>query len=505
MKRITSISIITVLLLIAIIFVAGCTSSPATTPVSNGDTLLSHGETEFQNNNFHAADRLFVLAQENYTASGNTAAALDARDRASIARMMVLEYPYNRSQIEEMINARFPDIPADRKASWLPCDKSQCIESDGEFWYLDKTISNIQYHNMDIMRNMTAAKGETPFYDQLVPYAFAPAVPGSGNYVNPVTWEGTGLLSIPSDKLPKTGTLRIWVPLPIETESQKNVTIISVEPAQYIKSQTGTNADIGIAYLEIPLASVTGNSLNVSTKFRFTEYEQRFSIDPAKVGNYNTSDPEYLKYTSPSGNIALTPELKQKAREIVGNETNPYRKTQKIYWDVISQPYTLPSYARILANGTGQPMSEYVRITGYGDCGAQSAYFAALCRAEGIPARALGGQQMIPGFEGVHIWSEYYLPGYGWIPNDVTIAEGAEWSYNATDADRLRYQTYYSENLDPYRYIIQKDVDVPITPDPGDAVMFRMVVQNPKAVCDTCTTDPEYDLLNNWKVTVKKV
>jgi transglutaminase-like putative cysteine protease len=509
MTRITSISTVTVVLLIAVILASGCTSGekakPASAPVPQGDALLFQGEKEFADNNLHAAFRLFTLAQENYTAAGNTDLALHARDRATIARMMTLEFPYNRSQIEKIIDEKFPDVPADRKASWLPCNQSQCIESDGEFWYYDETVKNIQWHNMDIMRNMTAAKGDTPFYDQLVPYAFAPAGQDTGNYINPMTWDGTGLLSIPSDKLPKTGTLRLWVPLPIETESQRDVTIISVEPAQYVRSQTGTDADIGIAYLEIPLESVTGSFLNVSTEFRFTSYEQQFSIDPEKVTSYNTSEPEYLKYTASSRNVALTPELRQEALGIVGNETNPYRKAQKIYWHVIRLYYGHPPYARNLANGTGQPMSEVVRTTGYGDCGAQSDYFAALCRAAGIPARALGGQQMVPGYGGRHIWSEYYLPGYGWIPNDVTVAEGAEWSYNATDAQRQRFKEFYSENLDPYRYIIQKNDDIPLVPDTKDLTMSVGAFQEPVAMCDTCPVDPKFWLPDYWKVTIKKV
>lgn len=47
-------------------------------------------------------------------------------------------------------------------------------------------------------------------------------------------------------------------------------------------------------------------------------------------------------------------------------------------------------------------------------------------------------------------------------------------------------------------------LEIPITPDPGDVVMFDMVVQSPKAVCDTCDSDPELGLLKDWKVTVKK-
>ena len=42
-------------------------------------------------------------------------------------------------------------------------------------------------------------------------------------------------------------------------------------------------------------------------------------------------------------------------------------------------------------------------------------YFAALCRSIGIPARAVGGYQMIQGFAGTHFWAEYYLEGYGWF------------------------------------------------------------------------------------------
>ena len=46
---------------------------------------------------------------------------------------------------------------------------------------------------------------------------------------------------------------------------------------------------------------------------------------------------------------------------------------------------------------------------------------------------------------------------------------------------------------------------IPIVPDPGDTVMYRMVVQTPKIVCDTCTIDPELILENHWTTTVKKV
>ena len=86
---------------------------------------------------------------------------------------------------------------------------------------------------------------------------------------------------------------------------------------------------------------------------------------------------------------------------------------------------------------------------------------------------------------GTHVWAEYYLEGYGWIPVDVTVAEGAEWSYDATADERHRYKEYFFGSLDPYRYIIQNDVDVPLTPD-------------------TCTDNPAIMLAEHWTITVTK-
>lgn len=499
MKQITQIAI---LLMLVAVLAAGCTSSQTASPASQGDALYAQAESAFAQDNFHAAADLYGEAYDQYKAENNAKAAKDAYNKASISVRMTAEFPYNRSEAVALIDEAFPGVSEERKAGFLPCDQSQCITSDGETWFFANTVPNIRSHNVDLMREATSAMGETPFYDQIKPIAFAPVDAGAGNYRDPVTWEGTEILSIPVSDLPKTGTLRLWIPLPIETESQRDVTIISVEPAQYVKSQTGSGADLGLVYLEVPLDQVTGDFLNVTARFRYTGYEQRFVIDPAKVLSYDTSDPEYLKYTKSGKNIVITPEMKAKALEVVGTETNPYLQAEKIYWHVISHPYSNAPHVRISVDGT--PESVYMLESGFGDCGTQSMYFAALCRSLGIPARAIGGYQLVPGHEGTHFWSEYYLPGYGWIPNDVTIAEGAEWSYDATDKERHQYKAYYASNLDPYRYVIQKDVDIPIVPSPGDVVMFDMVVQLPKAVCDTCTKDPELGLLDDWKVIVKK-
>lgn len=307
MKRLLTFTIL--LLCVTAILAAGCT----TTLASKGDTLFSQAEKEFQNNNLYAADQLFKLAQENYTAAGTTAAALKARDRAMTARMMTREFASNRSVMDQKIAAVLPDASATERADWLDGTMTVTLRSDGEVWYHDDTVSNIFWHTMTLMRKQTAATNHTPFYDELAPLAFATQKSGAYPYGEPAAWEGVEELSVPRDKLPANGTLKLWIPLPVESGPQTNVTIVAVEPTRYVKSSTGTGADLGLAYLEIPLEEIKDSFLNVTARFRFVQHGEHFSIDPAKVKPYNTSAPDYRKYTAPGINIVVTPEMKKKA------------------------------------------------------------------------------------------------------------------------------------------------------------------------------------------------
>ena len=64
----------------------------------------------------------------------------------------------------------------------------------------------------------------------------------------------------------------------------------------------------------------------------------------------------------------------------------------------------------------------------YGVCDELTALFMAMARSLGIPARFVSGISFTndPQFKekwGPHGWAEVYLPGYGWVPFDVTYGE----------------------------------------------------------------------------------
>ncbi len=59
----------------------------------------------------------------------------------------------------------------------------------------------------------------------------------------------------------------------------------------------------------------------------------------------------------------------------------------------------------------------YIRDTEKGDCGTLSSVFISLLRYKGIPSRHVAAVRTNGA---THVWAEFYLEKYGWIPVDVT-------------------------------------------------------------------------------------
>ncbi len=258
------------------------------------------------------------------------------------------------------------------------------------------------------------------------------------------------------NRIDRAKDLKLWIPIPREWDSQKVVKIISVEPephAEYTDPEHGNQMlfwDFGKGP-ERP-------SYKVDIKFRLESYEVHAEVDPELVGSYNRTSKEYTLYTRSSRTICITPKIKQMVQEAVGDEKNPYIQAERIFKFVRKKVrYKLNRLERgvstedllnfpIKDENTGEEYYE-------GACDQQSTLFIALCRAVLIPARSVvgfvgwnpwikeqglklfgpreleispdglaGTQHYLPRDEDVipHIWAEFYIPDYGWVPVDVT-------------------------------------------------------------------------------------
>jgi transglutaminase-like putative cysteine protease len=91
---------------------------------------------------------------------------------------------------------------------------------------------------------------------------------------------------------------------------------------------------------------------------------------------------------------------------------------------------------------------------GGGDCGNLSSIFISLLRYKDIPARHLIGTVAEAGF---HVWSDFYLENYGWIPVDVTFKNGDP----AHD--------YFGQLQSDHRIIFNRNINQVYIKEPGDS------------------------------------
>lgn len=198
-----------------------------------------------------------------------------------------------------------------------------------------------------------------------------------------------------------------------------------------------------------------GEDITITRHFRFTAYETAFRIDPARVGLYDSDDPIYRYYTRSQELLEQTPEVILVAREIIGDEENPFLQAKAIYrWCMENISYKYPPNRGI----------RYSLPRRTGDCGSYSLIFVALCRAVGIPARVANGHWCCEPKKNYHVWNEFYIPKYGWIPADATDGR-----VNRDDAGKLAGKGdpyYYFGNLDSGRFISSKGTSIQLYPSP---------------------------------------
>jgi len=256
-------------------------------------------------------------------------------------------------------------------------------------------------------------------------------------------------LSPDPNTIDRSKDLKLWVPIPREWDSQKAVKIISVQPephARYVDPEYG-NPMLFWDFGKRP--EQTTYTANI--RFRLESYEVSVKVDPNRVGSYDKTSKEYALYTGSRRTCCITPKIQELARIAVGEEKNPYLQAKRICEFVQKKVRFKMTFERGIQYLLDNPIKDEQGKEEYyvGDCGQFSALFITMCRAVGIPSRAVNGfvgwrpwakaedfkefhhyeTELSPaGLAGArhyvaldpHTWAEFYIPDYGWIPVDAT-------------------------------------------------------------------------------------
>ncbi len=483
------------ILSVVIIFFISCSSGGSG---STGHSLYYEGEMKEREGAYISANALYSQALPLLRQENDPAMVRDARQAVKRTGIVISDFSATEKDIRNTFAEKFSGVSEDQIKYLI--SRVAYLDIEGTRYFYNDFINTVYNIDLSLMKQLPEEMARNrKGYAALEPFV-SKAGPTSGTpYINPVTYEATATYNVPRNELPQTGILKIWQPVPITTDCQTGVTMVSVTPESYAKTPASIQGNLGDVYLEVPLESLTGD-MQIEIKFRFAHFEQRFTmIDPNNVGVYDKESPLYKEFTAPGKNISITPEIAAKAHAVAGGEQNPYFAARKIY-DYVVDDLTYSHMPHGSLEWLKLPESVTVHSNRYGDCGAQSIYFAALCRAIGIPARATGGYQLFPGMEGTHFWAEFYLPNYGWVPVDTSVAQVSKYLPELTDKQKKAFKDYFFGSMDPYRWVIQKDVDLPFSPPVPEPTAISMILQTPAVLCDTMDEVPEQAIWSHYRI-----
>ena len=473
-------------------------ASTRTATLKRADVLLAAARKARAKHLFTRASTLYERARGLYLKAGAKRQARACLTGMQDIVMYVGTYSATRAEMLEALAAMYPSVPAEQRAAWLDLPSTESMRWDGVKHYFYDVPTNLAYRDVALFQTLPDhVAGYQKAYSMLQPYEAAAKVAAPWQpYAEPHEYDFTQTLAVPRAELPATGDLRAWLPLPIISGPQTDVRITDLTPTTWTEFPASIAQDIGLLSLNVPLAQLTGD-LDVTFKVHYAYAAQYFKVQPASVGAYDKKSALYRRYTKSRGNTAITPSIRRTARRVVGAETNPYLKARALYVYVLDKvKYSYMPHLTLWPRGV--PESVYVHTHKYGDCGAQSMYFSALCRAVGMPARTTGGFQTFTGKPAGHFWAEFYLPDYGWIPVDPTAATLVDYLQDVSPVDKEAFHAFFFGSQDDLRLVVQKDTDLPLIPRATMRVALPMAVQMPQATCATTTDIMSFVLAGYW-------
>lgn len=289
----------------------------------------------------------------------------------------------------------------------------------------------------------------------------------------------------------------------------------------FFPRENGFQAIKNINYMSRPQAKTTTNEKYTTFLWEDRAHGERleYGIDASMVTKniipsltkkitfpLTTLDASYAKYTKPSPFIDITPAIEQQALTIIGGEDDLFLVVFKLAdWTKNNIKYNLST---LTANAVQK--SSWVLENKQGVCDEITNLFISMLRSVGIPTKFVSGMvySNLDDKWGPHGWAEVYVPGYGWIPFDVTFGQygwldpthlklkddtdsgspSAEYSWKATAPDRMNIretrlettllstgrevQPFLQVDADPYKKAVA----------PGSVVPLLVTVENTQNV-----------------------
>lgn len=276
---------------------------------------------------------------------------------------------------------------------------------------------------------------------------------GSKTYTDTRTYRLVSEVEISDFIAESPNTLFLRIPIPQKTETQRLVTINSVQPEPFVPSYQGASI---YRFYNVD----SGTKIQIRQEYSVSRSKVETSVAAGSLKKTGYNNPLlYAAYTEADEFLpANDPAIKKVCKHIIGSETNPYNKAKRIYHFLTSEITARESSAADASRSILTALEE--KTGGAYDL---ALLFCTLARAAGVPAIPTAGLLVDHNKKAVqHWWAEFYLNGFGWVPVDPALASGIPFDTGAADNKQ-----WYFGNLDAYHIAFSRgyQIQTPMQPN----------------------------------------
>jgi len=243
-------------------------------------------------------------------------------------------------------------------------------------------------------------------------------------------------------KLPAlTGPAKLWIPI-ARSDMSQTVRVEEID-APAARRELDERAH-GNKVLFVPLQAQDGGST----------VEVRYEVTRLEKSAYAATEVSRKAFLAPERLVPTTDAIRKIARDVIKGKPTDLMRARALYDHVIQTM----RYAKV-GPGWGNGDAVYACDAKSGNCSDFHAYFIALARSVGIPARfavgaAIPSERDDGGIDGYHCWAEFYADGKWW---PVDVSEGDK---------NPRLQTYYFGHHPANRIELSRGRDLVVEPGP---------------------------------------
>ena len=279
--------------------------------------------------------------------------------------------------------------------------------------------------------------------------------------------EGTVSNTVDMTKYEKGKKVRLWIPLPHDSEYQ---TVDGIVYDAGSASSVISGDDWGNQMLYVEWDENAEPADRVVT-IHFDVKREEVLHPEIKEDESEVLSEEIKKNLEPSKNLPLNDQVKAKAMEVTEGKSTDLEKARAIYDWVIAN---MNRNEEVKGCGEGD-VCALLDTTMSGKCTDINSMFVALCRASGIPAREHFGIRINAEdiTKNQHCWAEFYVKGTGWVsadPADVLKAVLKN-NWSKEQEETKEKQEYYWGNLDAERIILSDGRDLKLNPAQAGEVL----------------------------------